>query len=192
MTIKNYQKILVIGDKASSAAPIAPKFSTDDVEIEDIPQGYNFPSNSFDMLHDLPMELRLVIFGYLSAIDLAQCAGVSREWAKLASSSSIWYQLFSSTWFLLNEALPLVENGDWKSQFVRRQRIDENAKSGTFRLLGAMSVGNVVCADVVVRILTQASVIQSNFCLIQWTPRVKNELRSIPFISFILCLLMRT
>lgn len=71
----------------------------------------NFSTNSSnDFLSQLPEEIILNVFGYLTAIELAKCDQVSRRWTRLASHTTLWNAFDLRT---LSPLLNVFDESDW-------------------------------------------------------------------------------
>lgn len=75
--------------------------------------------------NELPKEIAVKIFRFLSLKDLASCALVSKEWQKIAESDLLWFEIYEN--FTSNqERLLVIDQNNWK-EFVKNYFLEKRA-----------------------------------------------------------------
>ena len=83
-----------------------------DILIADIDELISLPF--FDL--ELPKEIAIKIFQYLSVKDLGRCACVNKKWKVLADDDLIWFDFCKNHGFVNGDSCPLDREG-WKEIF---------------------------------------------------------------------------
>ncbi|MBN3304309.1 FBXW8 protein, partial [Amia calva] len=107
-------------------------------EINDIP--------FFDV--ELPYELALQIFQYLSRTDLGHCAQVSRTWKVLAEDEVLWYRLCLREGYLTGASVS--DSPCWKGTLRDCRKMEDTLRYNWKNRVGAIShlqyeLGKVLC-----------------------------------------------
>eukprot|EP00042_Codosiga_hollandica_P017337 m.47280 g.47280 ORF g.47280 m.47280 type:complete len:665 (+) comp47531_c0_seq3:54-2048(+) len=111
-------------------------------QLQQVGLHHGCPPNCQDLVHWLPRELVLKIFGYLDFQSLARASGVSRHWQSLAATPSLWKALALGHPFRMSDKGELqqldecsrIENDvkivDWKWVVSERTRLQRNWTRG--------------------------------------------------------------
>jgi hypothetical protein len=75
-----------------------------------VPVPEEFKINDNDFFSHLADELIFKIFAYLSATQLAKCAGISRTWKRVASDATLWNALDLRK---ISPSLKVFDESDW-------------------------------------------------------------------------------
>ena len=98
-----------------------------EILIADIDELISLPF--FDL--ELPKEIALNIFGYLTVKDLGHCACVNRSWRILADDDLLWFELCRNCGYIGADGCA-VEREGWKDIFKElsqgRERFEQNWK----------------------------------------------------------------
>ncbi|XP_027018722.1 F-box/WD repeat-containing protein 8 isoform X2 [Tachysurus fulvidraco] len=118
--------------------PLLDQFIQDLIEVNEIP--------FFDV--ELPYELALKIFRFLSKAELGRCAQVSKSWRVLAEDEVLWYRLFIREGY--QRGASVSDSPCWKSTLRDCINTEKTVKYNWKNRVGSISylqyeVGKVLC-----------------------------------------------
>ncbi|XP_062874159.1 F-box/WD repeat-containing protein 8 [Trichomycterus rosablanca] len=124
--------------RSNPKATLIDQFIHDLNEINDIP--------FFDV--ELPYELALKIFQFLSKVDLGRCAQVSQAWRVLAEDEVLWYRLCLEEGYCSGASVS--DSPCWKSTLRDCCNNEKNVKYNWKNRVGSISnlqyeIGKVLC-----------------------------------------------
>lgn len=123
---------------SSSSHELLEQFIQDLNEVNDIP--------FFDV--ELPYELALKIFQFLSRTDLGRCAQVSKSWKVLAEDGVLWHRLCLKEGY--HSRASISDSPCWKSTLRDRRNTENTVKSNWKNRVGSIrhlqyELGKVLC-----------------------------------------------
>ncbi|KAL6465227.1 hypothetical protein MHYP_G00253600 [Metynnis hypsauchen] len=112
--------------------------------IQDLNETNDIPF--FDV--ELPYELALKIFQFLSKVDLARCAQVSKSWRMLAEDEVLWYRLCREEGY--HSGASVSDSPCWKSTLRDCYNTEKTVKYNWKNRVGSVShlqyeLGKVLC-----------------------------------------------
>ncbi|KAK2845397.1 hypothetical protein Q7C36_010251 [Tachysurus vachellii] len=118
--------------------PLLDQFIQDLIEVNEIP--------FFDV--ELPYELALKIFQFLSKAELGRCAQVSKSWRVLAEDEVLWYRLFIQEGY--HRGASVSDSPCWKSTLRDCINTEKTVKYNWKNRVGSISYlqyeqGKVLC-----------------------------------------------
>ncbi|XP_036382080.1 F-box/WD repeat-containing protein 8 [Megalops cyprinoides] len=124
------------------------KVTRDDTLVEQLIHDLNEINEIpfFDM--ELPYELALKIFQYLSRTELGRCAQVSKSWKALAEDELLWYRLCLKEGY--HREASICDSPCWKGTLRDCRRIEGTLRYNWKNRIGAIShlqyeLGKVLC-----------------------------------------------